>query len=105
MLPFIGPIWSSKLGPFAREAREHEAAVFADARRAREPESRLVETLAAAFRHRHVQRACRRCRSSSRGSSRSAAAGVALALVHHLGAAVGAAVEQHLHAAVASGGT
>ena len=82
------------------KARKHEAAIFTGARRARESERILVESRAAALRNRNrgelavgVERpaviaACEPLR-------------VAAALVDHLGAAVGAAVEQHMHRTVA----
>ena len=82
-----------------REAREHEAAVFADARHARQAELLLLEIGRAAFRHRHAdERAVgvERPAVIEAGEPR----GMAAALVRDLGAAVGAAVEQHAHAAV-----
>jgi hypothetical protein len=99
MLPFIGPMSSSKLGP-CHQASEYEAAVFADARRARQRELFLVETGSAAFRHRH------RGEPAVGVEAPAVIAAVqprrvALALVQHFGATMSAAVDQHVHAAVA----
>src|SRR5262245_63120881 len=85
---------------FRCEAREHEAAILADPQRTREAERLLVEIGGTAFRHRHG-------RQPSIGVEAPAvvAAGeprrAAPALVDHLGAAMGAAVEQHVYLAVA----
>ena len=82
-----------------REAREHKAAVFADARRSREPEVGLVESLAAAFRHRHGEELAVGVVGPAVVAT-DQPVGVALAFVDHLWPAMGAAVKQHLHAAI-----
>ena len=79
-----------------RQAREHESAVLADSRRARQTERVLVEIFGATFRHRHGHKAAVGIEGPAviaAGQARR----VATALIDHLGAAMGAAVEQHLH--------
>ena len=85
------------------EACENEAAILADTRRAREAEGRLVEIGRAAFLDRHGREPPVGVETPAvvaAGETR----GVALALVHHLGAAMGAAIEQHVHGVVAMTG-
>ena len=81
------------------EAREHEAAVLADARGAGEVEGRAIEAIAAAFRHRHAQELAVGVVVPAVIAANEPL-GVALALVHDLGAAMGAAIEQHVHVVV-----
>ena len=81
------------------EARENEAAIFADARRLSEAKRITIEIFAAAFRYRHVQKAS----VGIVGPAVIAAdqtGGMTLAFVDHLGAAMGAAVEKDMHVAV-----
>ncbi len=83
-----------------RKACIHETAISADARRMRKTERRFVEAFAATFRHWHGHQLA----VGVEGPAVIAAGQslrVAFAFVDHLGAAVGAAVEQHLHRAVA----
>src|SRR5262249_38733468 len=82
------------------QTREYEAAILPNARRACEAERRFVEIGGAAFRHRHGGEAAVGVEAPAviaTGQPRR----VALALVGHLGAAVSAAIEQHIDAAVA----
>src|SRR5262249_58402137 len=99
ILRFIGPIWSSKLEPFAARLANTKPR-YSPTRGAREAERRLVEIGGAALWYRHRGEAAVGVEAPAviaTGQPR----GVALALVDHLGAAVGAAVEQHVGAAVA----
>ena len=81
------------------QAGEHEAAVFADARGAGEVEVRAIEAIAAAFRHRHAHELAVGVVVPAVIAA-DEPLGVALAFVHHLGAAMGAAIEQHVDAVV-----
>ncbi len=86
--------------PALGEAREHEAAIFADARRSRQPECVLVEALAAALGYGDSGELAV---GIERPSVIAACEplGVAAPVVDHLGAAMSAAVEQHVNLAVA----
>jgi hypothetical protein len=102
MLDLIGPIWSSS-SHREGEAREHEAAVFADARHAGEAECFLPEIRGASLRHRDAQQRAVGVVTPAVIEAGQAPS-VAAALVDDLGAAVGAAVEEDMHAAVAVAG-
>src|SRR5262245_43349714 len=89
-----------KARPGRGETREYEAAVVPDTGRACQPKRLLVKAFAATLRHRHGQQLS----VSIIGPPVIAAyqpRRVTLTFIHHLCASVAAAIEQHLHAAVA----
>jgi hypothetical protein len=81
------------------EAREHEAAVLADPRRTGEAELLLAEAGRAALRHRHADQRAVHVEGPAVIAAHEPGA-VAAALVRDLGAAMGAAVEQNVDAAI-----
>src|SRR2546423_2997801 len=88
-----------KARPGRGEAREYKAAVVPDARCACQPKRLLVEAFAATLRDRDGQQPS----ISVVGPAVIAAhepGRMTLTLIHHLRAAVTAAIEQHLHTAV-----
>src|SRR5262245_22398325 len=86
--------------PGRGETREYEAAVVADAGRACQPERLLVEALAASLRHRHRQQPSI-CIVGPAVIAAHQPRRMSLTLIHYFCATVAAAIEQHLHAAVA----